>query len=92
MERDKVKALVIGKIREIKSSFFEDVLEKIHEENHLHDLALDSLDVVELIMELENEFGINIPEADAKDLERKTIGYIIDYIYQQIRKYDDDKS
>jgi acyl carrier protein len=88
MERDKVKALVIEKIGEVKNSFFEGELEKINEENLFYDLQLDSLDAVELIMKLENEFGIGIPDEDAEDLENKTIGDIINYIYEQLKNYD----
>ena len=88
MERDKVKALVIEKIGEVNSSFFEGELEKINEENFFYDLHLDSLDAVELIMKLENEFGIGIPNEDAEDLEKKTIGDIINYIYEQLKNHD----
>jgi acyl carrier protein len=88
MERDKVKALVIEKIGEVNSSFFEGELEKINEENFFYDLHLDSLDAVELIMKLENEFGIGIPNEDAEDLEKKTIGDIINFIYEQLKNHD----
>jgi acyl carrier protein len=88
MERDKVKALVIEKIGEVNSSFFEGELEKINEENFFYDLHLDSLAAVELIMKLENEFGIGIPNEDAEDLEKKTIGDIINYIYEHLKNHD----
>jgi acyl carrier protein len=88
MERDKVKALVIEKIGEVNSSFFEGELEKINEENFFYDLYLDSLAAVELIMKLENEFGIGIPNEDAEDLEKKTIGDIINYIYEHLKNHD----
>lgn len=44
----------------------------------LEDLGVDSLDTVELIMELENEFGFTIPDDDAEEM--KTVGVVIDYI------------
>jgi acyl carrier protein len=92
MERDKVKALVIEKIGEVNSSFFEGKLGKISEENFFYDLHLDSLDAVELIMKLENEFGIGIPNGDAEDLEKKTIGDIINYIYEKVKNHYSDNS
>jgi len=79
MERDKVKALVIEKIGEVSSSSFDGELEKLNEETLFYDLHLDSMDAVDLIMKLENEFGIGIPDEDAEDLEKKTIGDIINY-------------
>ena len=45
------------------------------ESNIIEDLGADSLSVVELIMELEDSFGISIPESEAKDV--KTIGDVV---------------
>ena len=42
---------------------------------------MDSLDVVEVIMELEHEFNIQIPDNEADSL--KTVGQTIDYILAQ---------
>lgn len=42
------------------------------------DLGADSLDTVELIMEFEKEFGINIPDEDAEKIT--TVGDAISYI------------
>ena len=42
------------------------------------DLGADSLDVVDLIQAIEDEFGIDIPDADAQNI--KTIGDIVAYI------------
>ncbi len=42
------------------------------------DIGADSLDVVEFIMELEDEFDIQIPDSDAEKI--KTVGEIIDYV------------
>ena len=82
MERDKVKALVIEKIGEVNSSLFEGELEKIDEESRYNDLALDSFDAVELIMKIEKKFRKEIPDEDLKDIENKTIGDIVNYIYK----------
>lgn len=46
-----------------------------------HDLGLDSLDVVEVVMELEHEFNIQIPDQEADSL--KTVGQAVDYIMSQ---------
>ncbi len=48
------------------------------------DLGADSLDVVELIMALEEEFGIEIPDEDA-DLLR-TVKQLINYIDQRLKQ------
>lgn len=45
------------------------------------DLGLDSLDVVEVVMEVEHEFNIQIPDHEADTL--KTVGQTIDYIVSQ---------
>ena len=40
------------------------------EANFTNDLSADSLDRVELIMEIEDEFGISIPEEQAEKMEK----------------------
>lgn len=45
------------------------------------DLGADSLDTVELIMELEDRFGLKIPEAESKRL--KTVQDIQEYLEKQ---------
>jgi acyl carrier protein len=42
------------------------------------DLDADSLDVVELVMKLEDEFNIEIPDEDAKAITK--VGEAVDYI------------
>jgi len=44
----------------------------------IEDIGADSLDIVELVMELEEEFDIQIPDTDAEKI--KTVGEAIDYI------------
>jgi len=39
------------------------------ETNFVDDLNLDSLDIVELMMKMEDEFGVEIPEEDAEGLK-----------------------
>lgn len=48
----------------------------------VNDLNADSLDTVELVMELEDEFDLTIPDEEAEKL--KTVGEAIDYIKKQL--------
>lgn len=48
------------------------------ETSFTEDLGADSLDVVELVMSLEDEFGIEIPDEDVGEI--KTVGDAVDYI------------
>jgi len=53
--------------------------EKVKPETHfINDLGADSLDTVELVMELEEEFDINIPDDAAEKIE--TVGQAIYFI------------
>ena len=44
----------------------------------IDDLGADSLDIVELVMAMEDEFGIEIPDEDAEKI--KTVKEVVDYI------------
>ncbi len=48
------------------------------EANLLDDLGADSLDVVELVMAMEEEFGIEVPDDDVENI--RTISDIVQYI------------
>jgi len=50
------------------------------ETSFVNDLGADSLDTVELVMELEEEFDINIPDDAAEKIQ--TVGQAIEYIEQ----------
>ena len=55
--------------------------EKVKREtSFVNDLGADSLDTVELVMELEEEFDINIPDDAAEKIQ--TVGEAIDFIEQ----------
>ena len=67
----KVKAIIVDKLgvdeADVKS-----------EASFTNDLGADSLDTVELIMEFEKEFGVNIPDDQAEKIG--TVGDAISYI------------
>ena len=48
------------------------------EASFIDDLGADSLDTVELVMALEEEFGIDIPDEDADKI--KTVGDVLEYL------------
>ena len=48
------------------------------ETSFVDDLNLDSLDTVELMMKMEDEFGVEIPEEDAEKL--KTVQDVVSYL------------
>ncbi len=56
--------------------------EKInHDTSFVQDLGADSLDTVELVMELEEEFDINIPDDAAEKIQ--TVGQVIEFIEKE---------
>ena len=67
----KVKAIIVDKLGV-------DEAEVVATASFTNDLGADSLDTVELIMEFEKEFGINIPDDQAEKIT--TVGDAISYI------------
>lgn len=55
------------------------------ESNFTKDLGLDSLDTVEALVALEEEFDMEIPDKVSDDI--KTVGEAVDYIYEEEQKY-----
>ena len=49
----------------------------------IQDLGADSLDTVELVMEFEDEFDLNIPDEDAEKIQ--TVGDAIKYIEEHVK-------
>ena len=52
------------------------------ESSFIEDLGADSLDIVELVMEFEKEFNIDIPDEDAEKL--RTVGDALGYLNQKV--------
>ena len=67
----KVKAIIVDKLGV-------DEAEVTSEASFTNDLGADSLDTVELIMEFEKEFDIQIPDDQAEKIE--TVGQAVQYI------------
>jgi len=71
--------MVFEKVREVLAAQFEIDADSISmETNLIDDLGADSLDVVELIMSVEDEFGISINDDAAANLI--TVKQIVEYI------------
>lgn len=74
---DKVKEIICNQLGKSEDKVNKDT--KIVE-----DLGADSLDVVELLMALEDEFNLSLPDEVAMQL--KTVGEIVDYIDKNKKK------
>ena len=70
----KVKAIIVDKLVIDESEVTDD-------SNFMSDLGADSLDTVELIMEFEKEFDLQIPDDEAEKIT--TVGEAIKYIEGQ---------
>jgi acyl carrier protein len=73
---EKVKKIIVEQLGVNES-------EVTPEAKFIDDLGADSLDIVELIMAFEDEYGIEIPDEDAEKIE--TVGDAIRYIEEHIR-------
>ena len=74
-----------SKVKEIIAKELEvDIKQLQPEAKFIEDLGADSLDIVELVMALEEEFGLDIPDEDADKL--KTVGDAMNYLQQHAGK------
>ena len=72
---EKVRKMIVDQLGVSES-------EVVPEAKFIDDLGADSLDIVELIMALEDEYSIEIPDEDAEKME--TVGDSIKYIEDRL--------
>ena len=77
VSQDKVKQIIADKLGVKKEEVTENA-------KFVDDLGADSLDTVELVMALEEEFGVEIPDEDAEKLV--TVGDALRYIEEKSGK------
>lgn len=71
--------MILEKLKAILSEQFDAEEDTITAETTLSDdLGADSLDVVDLLMSIEDEFEIEVPDSEVENI--KTVGAIVDYI------------
>ncbi len=75
MEREEILEKVTEVIVDQLNVERDDVTE---EASFIDDLGADSLDLVELVMALESEFGISIPDEDVESI--KSVGDVVAYV------------
>jgi acyl carrier protein len=69
--REKVKKVIVDQLSVNPEEITDDA-------SFIEDLGADSLDIVELVMEFEEQFGIDIPDEEAEKIT--TVGQAIKYI------------
>jgi acyl carrier protein len=72
---DKVKEVIVDQLSVEEDDVTEDAA-------FVDDLGADSLDIVELVMALEEQFGISIPDEQAEKI--KTVGDAVSFIAENI--------
>lgn len=73
---EKIQEIVVDKLGVEKSKI-------TLEASFIDDLGADSLDTVELIMKMEEEFEIEIPDEDAEKL--RTVGDVVSYLNTKVK-------
>lgn len=75
--------MVFEKMKKILAEQLDTDIDSITLETDIQDdLGADSLDVVEMLMSIEDEFEIEIPDEKIESL--KTVGQVVDYIQENM--------
>ncbi len=69
---------ILEKVKNIISEQLEIDLENINEDSTFEEMDADSLDLVELVMALEEEFNIEISDEEVENI--KTVGDVVNHI------------
>ena len=64
------------KVKELLAAHLEIDLDTIRDDSTFEDLGIDSLDAVEILMEMEDEFGIEIQAAEMGHSVKELVEYI----------------
>ena len=77
--------MTIDKVKEMLSNQLNVEVDKISKDSKIvEDLGADSLDMIEMLMAFEEEFGLSIPDDKAENL--KTVGDVVDFIDKNTKK------
>ena len=77
--------MTIDKVKEMLSNQLNIEVDKITKDSKIvEDLGADSLDMIEMLMAFEEEFGLSIPDDKAENL--KTVGDVVDFIDKNTKK------
>lgn len=68
--------MTIEKVKKVLADHLEMEVEEITEATTLDELGVDSLDAVEIVMELEDEFGIEIESDEIGNSVKEFVAYI----------------
>ena len=74
---DKIKEIIVEQLGVAAT-------EAVPEASFIDDLGADSLDIVELVMAIEEEFGLEISDDDAEKIQ--SIGDVISYVEERTNK------
>ena len=70
------KAQVVSKVAELVAKQLNREIDDVTEDKTFADLGADSLDIAELVMEIEDAFDVKIPE----DADIKSVGQTVEFI------------
>ena len=71
--------MILEKVKAILAEQFDVEEDKVTADTDLQeDLGADSLDVVDLLMSIEDEFGVEVPDDEIENI--KTVGSLVSYI------------
>lgn len=79
-----IQATILDRVHEIAQSFARNI--NVSPDMTINQLSLDSLDKVEFVMQIEEEFGIEIDDTQAVESLNKTVKELADFVCQEVAR------
>ena len=92
MTEEEVVSTTLERLKQLFIAKFDFNIEELKPTTTLEYLGLDSLDIIEFMFDIENEFNIRIPDRELREMKVKTMQDMVDALGRFISEQDSGKA